>query len=1013
MKNILKNYLRKTLTILLVFISLNSYSQFTLDWMQSHGGSARDVISDLKQTQDGGFISVGHTASNDFDVSSNNGGLLDAWAIKTDASGHLLWEKNYGGSGSESFTAVHQTIDGGFIFSGQTTSNDVDVSSSNGSADFWLVKTDNLGNILWEQTYGGTNVEECNASVQTLDGGYILTGSSVSANGDVSANNGSYDYWVLKTDSVGNKMWEKNYGGSTADVANDIIQTSDSSYIIAGESNSTNGDVSGNNGNTDAWIVKIDKNGTMLWEKSYGTFGIDGASSIKETNTGYVFAGNSDYDFWVLSLDYSGNVLWENYYGGTDYEEAITIVKDSNDDYMVVGHSVSNDGDVTANYGGSDIWLIKIDNLGNLIWEQNYGGTDYEYPTKIIPTDYGSYVFAGYTMSNDIDFNNNYGDYDSWIAQVLPLAQNVFGTVYLEDNNNCFFDSGDETYRNIIVQAQEILSSNTYYNNTDTNGEFYINIDTTSYEVSVVNLSPYWESSTCSQDTQTVNPSSVNISDTIDFYFSPTVSCPYLEVDISARLLRRCYSSDYYISYCNNGSAIANNAYVEIEFDQSLTINSSSIPWTTIVGNVYRFPIGDVAMFDCGSFSVNITVPCDSSTFVGQVLCTEAHIYPDSLCLPSSNSWNGADLKAKAECVGQDSVRFALKNIGSGNMNVDVPIIGIEDVILVMDTNEILNAGQEISWTFPTNGIKTHRIIAQQPSDHPYKTFTTDAVANCNLMASAGPPPVTDSAFLAYPNDEESPFEAVDCQPIIGSYDPNDKTVYPTGAGASHFITETTDLEYKIRFQNTGNDTAFTVVVRDSISSLLDVSSFSAGASSHAYSYNLYGNGVIEFTFNNILLPDSFVNEPASHGFVQYKIVQKETNMVGDVILNNADIFFDFNEPIRTNTTFNEIGGIFLDTIIYKSPYEEEAPNGISEVNNLEIKVYPNPAKNNLYFEFEESQKDVSIELFDLSGKMQQKTVGVNTSKLKVTRGNLVSGMYLFKIYTEGNEIAFGKLVFN
>jgi len=271
------------------------------------------------------------------------------------------------------------------------------------------------------------------------------------------------------------------------------------------------------------------------------------------------------------------------------------------------------------------------------------------------------------------------------------------------------------------------------------------------------------------------------------------------------------------------------------------------------------------------------------------------------------------------------------------------------------------------------------------------------------------PPPPPDTTITSYPNNEESPFIAFDCQPIIGSFDPNDKTVYPKGVGTNHYISENTDLEYKIRFQNTGTDTAFTVMITDSISSFLDIMTIQTGASSHSFQFDVFGTGVLRFTFNNILLPDSFVNEPESHGFVQYKIKQKTGNIVGDRILNNADIFFDYNLPVRTNTAFSEIGGVFLDTILYKN---NEVVNGVKEIKSYTINVYPNPSKNVINFEFDNTEKNITIELYDLAGKLQQKSIGINTRKMKILRNDLSSGIYLFNIFTDGKEVAYGKLIF-
>ncbi|MFB6257912.1 MAG: T9SS type A sorting domain-containing protein, partial [Flavobacteriales bacterium] len=209
------------------------------------------------QTSDGGFLVGGESRSSNGDVGGNNGSG-DHWLIKLDGSGNLEWEQNFGGSGSDGALSIVQSSDRGFTIAGNSESSDGDVGGNNGGFDQWVVKLDSTGTIQWEENLGGSAAEEARSIVQTPDGGYGIAGFSASSDSDVSGNNGVWDYWILKLNSSGSIQWEKNYGGSAFEDARSIIHTSDGGFAVAGESKSSDGDVGGNNGKRDFWVLKID-----------------------------------------------------------------------------------------------------------------------------------------------------------------------------------------------------------------------------------------------------------------------------------------------------------------------------------------------------------------------------------------------------------------------------------------------------------------------------------------------------------------------------------------------------------------------------------------------------------------------------------------------------------------------------------------------------------------------------------------------------------------------------------
>lgn len=394
------------------------------------GGSLEDRAYDIITTSDGNYMVAGWTSSNDTDISANNGSE-DYWIAKISPSGSLLWEKNYGGSGNDYAYTIRETNDNGFILAGNTNSSNGDVGGNNGSYDTWLVKLNSAGNIEWEQNYGGSDFDFGDYAEQTADGGYIICGNSASSDGDVGGNYGLRDMWVVKTNASGSIEWEQNYGGSNYDYPDAVVELPTGSFIVAGRTNSTDNDVSSVYGGYDAWVIKISSTGSLLWEKNFGgtkgeiTNALELTSDNKILLAGRTYSSDNDLttnygnaDLWVVKMDTSGNVDWSKNYGGSGFDEAHTIKEAPDGDYIVAGSSQSTDVDASANYGSYDYWAIKINTSGTLLWEQNFGGSQWDIAYSVIPTADDNYMLAGRSESTDNDIGNNYGDFDYWLVEL-------------------------------------------------------------------------------------------------------------------------------------------------------------------------------------------------------------------------------------------------------------------------------------------------------------------------------------------------------------------------------------------------------------------------------------------------------------------------------------------------------------------------------------------------------------------------------------------------------------------
>ena len=403
------------------YISVPVPASVTVDWQKSLGGSNFDYGSSINATSDGGYIITGYTSSNDGDVSGNHGGL-DVWVVKLDSSGNIVWQKTLGGSENDYANTGQQTSDGGYILTGYTYSNNGDVSGNHGYEDIWVVKLDSSGNIVWQKCLGGTNYDYGNAIQQTSDNGYIITGYTYSNHGDVSGNHGGADVWVVKLDSSGTILWQKCLGGTSSDIGYDINQTSDNGYIITGYTGSNNGDVSGNHGSLDIWVVKLDSSGTIVWQKTLGGFGDEYGYAIRQTSDeGYVV---------------TGMMQW------------------------------STDADLLGHHGYADAYVAKLDSSGTVTWERALGGTSYDYGQSVRQTADGGYSVIGYTYSNDGDVSGNHGTYDIWVVKLNGAAGAIEWQKTLGGTS---YDYGRSTIQE-VSENRFILTSSSYSNNGDVSG---------------------------------------------------------------------------------------------------------------------------------------------------------------------------------------------------------------------------------------------------------------------------------------------------------------------------------------------------------------------------------------------------------------------------------------------------------------------------------------------------------------------------------------------------------------
>lgn len=378
-----------------VTATFNSGAPAVTTWAKTFGtpyGSGQYV----EQTSDGGYIVAG---------SSQGASAPEIWVLKLNPDGTAAWNTRYGGQYGSWPYSIQQTSDGGYIVAGTT------LSYGKGSYDVWVLKLDESGTVVWQKTYGDTGDDRAYSVQQTSDGGYIVAGrtNSFGASGG--------DAWILKLDPNGNVVWQNTYGGTGGDEADTIQQTTDGGYIVAGQT------LSFGVGQNDAWILKLDANGNVEWQKHYGNAYHQYAYFVRQTSDGgYIVAGDDDssglgnykYHFWVMKLDGSGNVSWQKTYAGSTATDSAWSIQQTTDGGYIVAGQYNTGGTVGTTI---DIWVLKLDASGNVVWQKAYDTTGNDYAYSIQQTSDGGYVVGGWT------------DYSVGTVLVLKLDSdgNIFG----------------------------------------------------------------------------------------------------------------------------------------------------------------------------------------------------------------------------------------------------------------------------------------------------------------------------------------------------------------------------------------------------------------------------------------------------------------------------------------------------------------------------------------------------------------------------------------------------------
>lgn len=420
-------------------VLLTSYLFSQSTWIKTYGGGAAEYPASAIETTDGSYLIVGST-------NSYGAGSSDIWLIKTDWNGDTLWTKSYGGPQRDESFSVIETSDQAYLIAGRT--------QISGTVYFnnWLIKTDTSGDTLWTKTYGDFPSGFIGSPIETSDQAFLI--AAIIGSGAWTSN----DLWLIKVDLDGNMIWEQTYGGGSGEIPKEVIETSDNAYLIIGETRSIGA------GETDAWLIKTDTNGNMIWDKSFGGTQHDYPESVIETSDQhYLIVGHlNSYgagsgDIWLIKTDVNGDTLWTRTYGGVSWDRGFSVIETSDQDYLIVGQSYS------FGSGIGDAWLIKTNVNGDTLWTKTYGGPDVEYAYSVMETTDEGLLICGSTASigtGDSDIflikTDRQGNASWPVAIHREKVQNPLNTMVIAPNpmnNMCrfFYSFNEKTTASIQI----------------------------------------------------------------------------------------------------------------------------------------------------------------------------------------------------------------------------------------------------------------------------------------------------------------------------------------------------------------------------------------------------------------------------------------------------------------------------------------------------------------------------------------------------------------------------------
>ncbi|MEY2950212.1 MAG: hypothetical protein RLZZ248_1413 [Bacteroidota bacterium] len=935
-------------------------------WELNFGGNSLDEGQAIIATPDGGSLIVGYAQPVGLDLDQD----ISINAIRTDVDGTVIWNQFYDDGFDELAFDVAQLNDGNFVIVGYIR------PTQGANTDIYLLKINPYGKKLWHRVLGGSFNDQAKGVVALPDGGFAITGFT-------SIDGSQSQVLVSRFTTDGEQVWQQTFGGGKDDAGAAIAASGNQLYILSNWINPNGSD-------SDIYLHQMNLSGELGWNIKKGLSNVkDLGNDLIVTQDGNLLIAGEQGNVGQAYLSkhtLDGEFLWEKSFGGSLGDDAKAVVEDQNGNFLITGAVETSEINV-------DLLLAKTDKEGNLIWSKNHGRVDQFFETGngiAINALTGQYLISG-SLGRFSSFDNDILLLKADVAGEI-LTNHIKGRVFFDENGDCGEQTNEKGLAEWIVVAEK--EGVEYFASTNEQGYFDLRVDTGFYTVAVISANDHWMPCFEMYD---VFLQGRYEEEQVDFSIQQAKNCPYPEVQVSTVSLTACTSVSYEINYLNHGPVVANDAYVEVTLDEELTYLSGDLPYIKVEGNQYTFNVGTIDPLEKGSFTIHVTVNCQGILNMQAVKVT-AEIFPSSGCGEIPQEWDQSDLKVETICEG-DKVAFRVRNTGTGNMQMASKSFVIEDDVMFAEEPIQLESEKDTLMRFEKNG-STYRIIVEQPAFHPARSITTIASEGCVTDGQE----YSTGKMLMFPEDEEQNNIDIDVEETIDSEIATMRG-YPKGYQDS-ILENKTDITYKIVFRNNGVDTLDRVVIRDTLSENLDLTTLRAGVSNFPFTLEVMEERVVKITFTDLkLLPNSSAGAVEDNsGFVTFSVSQKPDLPPGTVIENSAAIFYGLNAPERSNSK-KYIVGSFPGFVQITTSSSQIFWPGVS------VTVIPNPFFDQAIIEVKGvDMKETLLNVYDAMGRLirSQKSYG---NQIQMSRGNLTSGLYFYQLLNENELINTGKII--
>ena len=951
--------------VLFVWVMLSVASLNAQGWLKNFGMRTENLnIQVIEPTSDGGYFQCGFIFTS---------GSTQLYLSKLDAEGSIISQRKISTPTLINVNdGVHMVAaaDGSFFINYAT-----DTTNSNNN-NINLLRVNQKCAVLWSRSYSaGSNKLARVGDLKLLSDNTLASLITVkSVFSDSVA--------ILKTTQQGEFLWFKALTPITNRLATALVErTADKALFFSSKVNGAS---------DTARLYKSDSIGNFISSNIVGLSNpiqnpLKTISDLKFLSDGNLAAIGSNF----AKIDTNGKIIWDINKSFANYP--VSFIKNSDGSFTLLNYvdSVKN-ATVVPNINLTSVNAAGVQTAKKLI--KLFSGTNTNYS-----------LFYGLKSTNDggLIFSGQDGTAQGAVGQVVKIKSDnllytnlVTGRVFIDYNNNCNLDVLEPNFSNAVIEfAKQGADAKVLRTRPDAQGNYSISLDVGAYKISVNPLSDnFIGCSSAVNFNQDFNADNSGLPEVRYLGVKPSYTFAQIQVSVSSAGLVKCTPTTYAVSYCNVGSQKATNASVDITFDSLLNFNSSAQNFTKNK-HTYNFKLGDVEAGACGSFNFVATSDCGTSTKLGQIIATRAHAYPDTFSRAGSSS---AYLNVTSSCDA-DSVRFIISNSGKAPSGPKSGVV-IEDVVIFLRTTPNINAGKSSTLTFPKNGKTLRAVIDQVANVNSLSTQPTAYMEGCGTNATGS----FSTGFVnQFPEDDADYFLDQDNAVLLGVLNLK-LDAMPAGYGAKHYVKNSDGIEYLIRFKNPVfglKDTFSNVLIRDTLSTFLNINAIELGASSHAIRTDVFGESLLK------IFVDTIKSTDGEWGFVKFRIQPKTNIPSGTIITNTAYINDVSTSFVASNSVFHTIGSDYIVTALV----DVNEPN-----QKASVKVYPNPFID--YATFVLSDTDFSVneekifEVYNLAGQLVNRSLFTG-NEYTFQRNNLTDNIYIFKINSHDlKKIASGKL---